>query len=194
MGWRQSAGTLAGGIVLAGALAVSPRAAAPAERPLLRPIHDVDVTYTLDAGGGTIVHERLRWDAAAQELRIDPPTPGLYVIIDFPARRMSTVRTAERVVIDMAAPDNVTGMPDSAAAGAVRRGTDTVAGLPCTEWDLTDAAGEVASLCLTDDGVLLRARAGARTLLNAETVRYGPLDAGLFQVPAGYIHRPLAPK
>jgi hypothetical protein len=97
-------------------------------------------------------------------------------------------------VIEMAAPDNVTGMPDSAAAEAVRRGTDTVAGLACTEWDMTDAAGEPAQVCLTDDGVLLRARTGGRTLLSAETVQYGALDADLFVVPAAYTHRWMGPQ
>jgi len=177
-------------------------AAADGEHPLLRPIHDVDVTYALGVGGsdpsgpgaGTSLHERLRWRAAAQALRIDPPTAGLYVIIDLAARRMSTVRTAEKAVIEMAAPDNATGMPDSAAAAAVQRGTDMVAGLICTEWDMTDAAGEAARLCLTDDGVLLRARTGGRTLLTAETVQYGVLDADLFQVPTGYTQRWMGPQ
>ena len=167
---------------------------AAAERPVLRPNRDVDVTYALDAGDGAPVHERLRWAAAAQQLRVDPPAPGLYVIIDFAARRMSTVRLAERTVIEMAAPDNVTGMPDSAAAAAVRQGADTVAGLPCTDWDMADAAGGMARLCLTDDGVLLRARADGRTLLSAESVRYGPLDAELFRVPAGYARQRVAPQ
>jgi hypothetical protein len=167
---------------------------AAAERPVLRPTRDVDVTYTLDAGSGAALHERLRWAAAAQQLRVDPPTPGLYVIIDFAARRMSTVRLAERTVIEMAAPDNVTGMPDSAATAAVRQNTDTVAGLACTDWDMTDAAGGVARLCLTDDGVLLRARADGRTLLSAESVHYGPLDADLFRVPPGYARRRFAPQ
>ena len=184
MGWRAAAGTLA----------VFLCAAAGGEHPLMRPIHDVDVTYAMDAGDGAALHERLRWRAAAQELRLDPPTAGLYVIIDLAARRMSTVRTADRTVVEMAAPDNVTGMPDSAAAAAVRHGTDEVAGLACTDWDMTDAAGEVARLCLTDDGVLLRARAGGRTLLSAETVVTGPLDADLFHVPADYATRSLGPR
>ena len=106
---------------------------------------------------------------------------------------MSTVRTAQRTVVEMVAPDNVTGMPDSAAAAAVRRGTDEEAGLACTDWDMTDAAGEAARLCLSEDGVLLRARAGGRTL-SAETVVTGPLDVDLFQVPVGYTHRVMGPQ
>ncbi len=195
---RILAGVLAGVVCTAAVADAGPGAsAAPgasAERPVLRPLHDVDVTYVLDAGGGSTLHERLRWNAATQQLRVDPPAPDLYVIIDLAARRMSTVRSAERTVIEMAAPVNVSGMPNSAAAAAVRQGADTVAGLACTEWDMTDAAGEAARLCLTDDGVLLRARADGRTLLSAETVHYGPLDAALFQVPAGYTHQRLGPQ
>jgi hypothetical protein len=209
MGWRIAVAAFA--VLLCGA--------APDDHPVLRPVHDVDVIYVLsvprpdaagpdatgpdaggpgassqDTGGGATLHERLRWNAAAQTLRVDPPTAGLFVIIDLAARRMSTVRTADKTVIEMAAPDNVTGMPNNAAAAAVRQGADTVAGLACVDWDMTDAAGEAARLCVTGDGVLLRARAGGRTLLSAETVHYGPLDAGLFQVPAGYAHRKLGPQ
>jgi hypothetical protein len=208
--WRTPDGArVMGRRIAVAAFAVLLCGAAPGDHPLLRPVHDVDVTYILDAGGpdaagpdaggqnaggGTALHERLRWNAATQALRVDPPTAGLYVIIDLAAGRMSTVRMADKTVIEMAAPDNVTGMPDGAAADAVRRGEDTVAGQACTEWDMTDAAGEPARLCLTADGVLLRARSGGRTLLSAETVQYGPLDADLFRVPAGYTRRWLGPQ
>jgi len=110
-----------GGLAGAAALVLcAAGAAAGNDRPVLRPLHDVDVTYQLDAGGGSLLHERLRWDVASQRLRVDPPTVGLYVIIDFVARRMSTVKLTERTVIEMAAPDNATGVPDGAAAASPR--------------------------------------------------------------------------
>lgn len=183
MGWRYAAW----------ALAVLLCAAAGDERPVLRPLHDVDVTYALDAGHGVTVQERMRWDVAARMLRVDPPTNGLYVIIDLAARRMSTVQTARQAVIEMAAPEGVAGMADSAAAGAVRRGTDTVAGLACTNWDITDAAGQATRVCLTEDGVLLRAKLGHRTLLEAVTVRYGTIDPAVFRIPDGYTSRRIDP-
>ena len=164
------------------------------DRPVLRPLHDVDVIYALDAGGGTTLQERMRWDVASKRLRIEPPTAELYVIIDFSARRMSTVRLGDKLVLETMAPDNTAGVPDAAAAAAVRQGTDTVAGLACTEWDMTDAAGEVVRLCLTSDGVLLRAYSDGRRLLSAETVHYGPVDATLFEVPAGYRHEQRGPQ
>jgi hypothetical protein len=47
------------------------------------------------------------------------------------------------------------------------------------------------TVCLTADGVLLRARAAMRTLLTATSVQYGPVDPAAYQVPAGYVHRTL---
>lgn len=163
-------------------------ATAAAPGPVLRPLHDVDVTYSLGTRDGRVLHERLRWDVAAQRLRVDPPTAGLYVIIDLRARRMSTVRAVDRSVLVTPASANAAGMPTT-APGAVRQGEDTVAGLACTDWDMTDAAGEATQVCLTPDGVLLRARAGGRELLRAETVRYGTQDPAVFEVPAGYARR-----
>lgn len=155
---------------------------------MLRPLHDVDVTYVLGMRDGKALQERLRWSVAGQTLRIDPPTAGLYVIIDLQARRMSTVRAADRSVLVTPAPANAAGVPET-APGAVRQGEDMVAGLACTEWALTDAAGQAAQVCLTTDGVLLRARAGGRELLRAAVVRYGTLDPALFRVPADYTRR-----
>ncbi len=164
---------------------------ASAAQPQLRPTRDVDVTYALDTGGGPPLRERLRWDVAAERLRIDPPTAGLYVIIDLKTRRMSTVRAADQTVIETAAPPSATGLPDNAAAGATRQGDDVVAGLMCTDWLVTDAAGQQMTVCLTVDGVLLRARTPARTLLTATSVQYGEADPAAYATPAEYTHRSL---
>lgn len=166
-------------------------AGAGAEQPHLRPTRDVDVTYALDTGGGPALRERLRWDVAAQRLRIDPPTAGLYVIIDLKARRMSTVRAADQTVIETPAPPSATGLPDNAASGATRQGEDRVAGLACTDWLVKDAAGEPMTVCLTPDGVLLRVRTPARTLLTATSVQYGAADPAAYTAPAEYTHRSL---
>lgn len=180
-GWARIAGACAALLCLA----------AGTGQPQLRPTRDVDVTYALDTGGGPSLRERLRWDVTAEKLRIDPPTAGLYVIIDLKARRMSTVRAADQTVIETAAPPGATGLSDSAAPGATRQGESVVAGLACTNWSVTDAAGEPMTVCLTQDGVLLQARTATRTLLTATSVQYGPVDPEAYQVPAGYTHRTL---
>jgi hypothetical protein len=47
-------------------------------------------------------------------------------------------------------------------------------------------------VCVTADGVLLRARRGERTVLTASRVAYGPQDPALFRLPADYRHTPAA--
>ncbi len=165
---------------------VSPAAA---EQPLLRPSRDVDVTYRTAAPGGTAVEQRIRWLAAGQTMRIDPPSPGLRVIIDYAARRMSVVRDGTRSVVEMAVPDSMATMTGGAPATAfVRRGEATVAGQACTEWQTMDRNGHPALVCITGDGVLLRAGAADQVWVSAVSVRYGPQDPAAFRVPADYEH------
>jgi hypothetical protein len=163
-----------------------------ADQPRLRPSRDVDVTYRATGAGqpqdGRRLEQRVRWLAASQTMRIDPPTAGLFVIIDYVARRMSVVRDANRSVVEMAAPD---GLPDVAgnfgARDYVRRGEDTVAGLACTDWEALDRDGHKALVCITADGVLLRAGAEGKTLVSAISVRYAPQDPAAFRIPPDYM-------
>ena len=63
---------------------------------------------------------------------------------------------------------------------------DTVAGLPCIEWETRDLQGQAALACFTADGVMLRVRRGQVVLAVATRVAYGPIDPALFAVPPGY--------
>jgi hypothetical protein len=79
-------------------------------------------------------------------------------------------------------------MPGQAAGGQfIREGQSRVASLACTEWQTTDMAGNPALICVTADGVMLRAVTAGRTVLEATRVVYGPLEASVFQAPAGYV-------
>ena len=166
-----------------------------ADQPLLRPSRDVDVTYRA-AGpkGGKEIEQRVRWLAASQTMRIDTPSPDLHVIIDYVARRMSVVRDATRSVVEMAAPDNLDGtIGVQAANGFVRGGTATVAGQTCTEWRTLDLEAHPAVVCITSDGVLLRAGTADQVRVSAVSVVYAPQDPAAFRVPADYArHAPSA--
>jgi hypothetical protein len=184
---------LAAAAILALSL-VAAASGAPADQPLLRPSRDVDVTYRATGGGGAQgerrLEQRVRWLVAAQRMRIDPPNTGLFVIIDYLARRMSVVREVNRSVIEMAASEAEAGMTGNLPAGLyVRRGVDTVAGQACTEWETRDRDGRQAVVCITADGVLLRAASEGQVLAAAVSVQYAPQDPALFQVPPGYVHR-----
>jgi hypothetical protein len=165
-------------------------AAASAEQPLLRPSRDVEVTYQASTPqGGGPVEQRVRWLAAAQTMRIDLPSPGLHVIIDYIARRMSVVRDATKSVIEMAAPDSMAAMTGAKlTASYARRGEATVAGRACTEWQTLDRETHPVMICVTEDGVLLRAGAADRVWVSAVSVRYAPQDPAAFRVPDDYVH------
>lgn len=168
------------------ALAAGPALAA--DRPPIIPLRDVDVTYavTQPAASGPALSQRMRWSVASGLLRVDPPSPGLYMIVDYAGKRMSVVKPADRAVLEVssAAP----GLPGAAAGSYTIRDAAVVAGLACTNWLTADAGGQDTVLCLTADGVMLRASQRGQTLLEATSVDYAPQDPSAFRPPAGFRH------
>ncbi len=167
------------------------------DRPAIFPTRDVDVTYQMaqaDAPGGPrLLEQRMRYAVAAKKLRVDPPSAGLYMIVDYAAHRLETIREDQRMVMEMNAPGALAGpMPGGASASSStafrKHGVAQVAGLSCTEWETKDASGQPALVCLTDDGVLLRAVGGGRLLLQASHVAYGAIDPATFRIPDDYRH------
>ena len=117
-------------IRLALVLALLAGAAAAAERPPITPQRDVDITYRLaqPAPDAPPLQQRMRWSVAAGKLRVDPPSPGLYLIVDYRTKRMAVVKLAERAVLDMSgAGPGLVGRPPARIAG---RGTRRSPGWP----------------------------------------------------------------
>ena len=175
-------------LALAALVLISVPAFAPAsaqERPVTRPTRDVDVVYVATVNGQK-VQQRMRTAADAAEIRIDTPSPGLYMILNRDAHTMDMVSDGDRGVIQMPYdPARATAAPPDSAPYR-RLGTDVVAGLGCTEWATTDTGGRPVAACFTDDGVMLRARAGDQVLVTAARVAYGRLDPAIFAIPPGY--------
>ena len=159
------------------------------ERPATIPTRDVDVTYEIfgsSGGAAQMLSERMRWDVAAGRMRVDPPTSGVYMLLDYRSHRLVAVREAERTFIEMDA-GGATATPGVGRNATFRKlGAGTVAGVGCTEWDTRDSGGKPVLVCLTNDGVLLRARDVDRTLISAASVTYGPADPSAFAPPAGF--------
>ena len=156
------------------------------EGPAALPTRDVDVSYRSEQGG-QVMEQRSRFALGPQRMRLDTPTRGLYMIVDYRSHAMFVVSDADKGVLDMPAPP--AAVPGGVRAGSyVRRGQDQVAGLPCTEWETRDSQGQPALTCFTADGVMLRARRGTAVLAIATRVAYGPMDPALFTAPAGYNH------
>ena len=160
-----------------------------ASPPAVRPTRDVDITYRVPVGdsGNTAILQRLRYSAALHRQRVDLPTSGNWMMLDFAAHTMAMVRDQSREVVDLPAPESAS-LPND-GAGFVRLGGTRVAGLDCTEWRTRDTRGEETIACYTADGVLLRARNGSGTMMEAVSVHYGPLSGAAFVVPDGYSHQ-----
>ena len=178
-------------VVVAALLGLAPASHAetnsPPERPVLLPTRDVDVTYEMTQSGRTLP-QRMRWSAGMRKLRVDPPSPDMFLIVDYDQKRMSMVRMRERTVIDMTAPPQFVSGVEGRLATALRQGESRISGLPCTAWETTDISNNPATACITPDGVLLQVRARGQVVLTAASVRYGPQDPALFRVPEGYQH------
>lgn len=161
-------------------------AARAADAPTIIPTRDVDVLYQTDQGGQRL-EQRLRWDTKNQLLRVDSPSPGLWMLADYRNRRIFMVSQPEKKILEMGATAGpMPGQPGG--QNFVRRGTDQVAGLPCTDWEAADTGGQVTLACMTADGVMLRAMHGHVVLLQAQRVNYGTQDPALFKLPDGYEH------
>lgn len=164
--------------------------ASVAEQPRLLPSRDVAVVYRAPGPHGIEVEQRVRWLAAAKIMRIDPPNQGLHLIVDYPGRRMSVVDDANRLVVEMAAPDVSDETAGAAPAASYSRiGQETVAGYPCTDWQVLDRQGRAALVCITEDGVLLRAGTPETVRVSAISVQYAPQDSAAFRIPANYARR-----
>lgn len=149
------------------------------DRPATSPKRDVDIVYRIGAG----LEQRMRWGVTLGKLRVDPPSPGLFMVIDTTTRAIAMVRDGERSVLHIAGgrlPGPLTSAPFR------RRGIVQVAGLACTDWDTTDAQGSPTTACLTEDGVLLRAATPDGVLLEAASVRYTPQGEQVFRLPPAY--------
>ncbi len=154
--------------------------------PVVQPTRDVDVTYRVPVPGAadTFLLQRLRWSAANRQQRVDLPTSGNWMVLDFAAHRMALVRDDSREVIDLPSPQSAD--QPGGGAGYARVAASSVAGVACTEWRTVDTRGQETLACYTDDGVLLRATSGTRTLMEAVHVNYEAQAASVFQTPAGY--------
>jgi hypothetical protein len=177
---------------LAAALAWSMAVCAPAwaDAPAsVKPTRDVDVTYRVPvgAGGHTAMLQRLRYSATLHRQRVDLPTSGNWMMLDFVTHRMAMVRDESREIVDVPAPDSAS-QPHN-GAGFERVGPASVAGLACTEWRTRDSRGQETIACYTQDGVMLRARAGDTVLMEAVSVHYGTVSEGAFALPDGYTHQ-----
>lgn len=166
-------------------------AAAPAaqDRPLLRPTHDVTVSYDVDAPQVPVRQVVARIAADLRRARIDSgdsttllldPVSGQGVLM-LNGLHMYSVLAGRGHSLDEYLLDP--------SMQFTRAGSATVAGLACTEWHVRSKQG-TGTGCVTADGVLLRFAGtdlrGRQGSLVATDVRAGPLAPSLFVPPADF--------
>ena len=193
---------LVGPLALGALIAGCPAAAQDTANPFVTPQRDVDVTYLIagprpdvatDGGSAlqppTVMSQRMRWSVALRSQRLDP-AGNAYMITDYRARRILVIdphrASAMLLPLPTTRPGGGVQAPGLRATGRYDRlDADAVAGIPCTDWRTVDDSGADSVICLTGDGVLLRARHAGQVLLLAARVRYGPQDPALFSAPPG---------
>lgn len=162
----------------------TPGAHAADAQPTIIPTRDVDVLYQADEGG-QMLEQRLRWDVKDQLMRVDSPSPSLWMLVSYRNRQIYMVNDQQKSILEIPAKAGpLPGQPGG--ANFVRRGQEEVADYPCTQWEATDSQGQPTLACLTSDGVLLQAMRGRLVLIQAKHLTYGPQDPALFKLPNGY--------
>jgi hypothetical protein len=161
------------------------------DHPVVAPTKDVTVEYTYDVKGGDGSHARhakMYIAAGGKRARMEGIEGGS-IIYDRANGHMFMVMEQRRTYMELpmdATRAGVFGLLENKKF--TRKGTDSVAGMRCTLWEISDEKGSGTG-CFTDDGVVLRGWSDGserRMVMTATSVTFGPLAEGLFEPPAGY--------
>jgi hypothetical protein len=165
--------------------------AAPAladQMPNLIPAHDVTGTYIITSQG-TPSTVTVQYSKSANALRLDPQTGQGYILYDFGAHDAKMVMPdMQRYMDQPALADRAQALQGSNGDDVTitKGSTETIAGHACTDYTATDKTkGTSSSLCVTDDGVLLKLSSADANAV-AQSVSYDDVPEANVQLPAGY--------
>ena len=150
--------------------------------PQLLPMNDVDIIYDVTLRSQQRIRERVRYLAAELLERVDGPHKST-TIFNRRTREIIHLSLADRTFRQLDMPRR----PEEPAPEVIlKRGNESVvAGLHCVNWSWTEDV-ETRTVCLTEDGVLLRFLIDGKPVSEARSVSYRGQPAELFQVPRGY--------
>ena len=156
--------------------------AAAEQPPHLLPTRDVDIIYEVTLSSQPRIRERVRFLAAELLERVDGPHKST-TIFDRRSHEVTILSDANRTFLKL----NMPRQPQEPEPEAtLKHGNESVvAGLHCIEWSWTEDL-ETRTVCLTEDGVLLRFLIDSKTVSEARSVSYRRQSVELFQVPSGY--------
>ena len=147
--------------------------------------------YRIASRGNAPIEARITVQPNAAAMRIDMPD-RTYMLVNQAEKRMAMVVPQELMVMDLPYQE---GVADQFLLNSrmkfTRRAAETVAGVRCTAWDVL-LDGNRATVCVTDDGVLLRSVSvdaeGRRSMIEAISVSYTPAPAADYLPPEGFDH------
>lgn len=177
-------------MISAAALAAFPAAA----QPVVQPTRDVVVEYHITGAGMTtpgrnhVDSVKISYAARGQRMRMEPGGQPVFVIVDRNAGHTTMVMTDKHMFMEMPYDARQTMNFSPENAHFTRRGTATVAGLTCTEYDVQSQQHN-GTVCLTSDGVMLRAVSTDpqhNGSMEATSVAYGPQPDSVFAPPPGF--------
>ncbi|HET6606909.1 MAG TPA: DUF4412 domain-containing protein [Rhodopila sp.] len=180
--------------MLAGVFAVAAYPVRGSAQPVVQPTRDVSVQYHVTGdsmagpGQGHVDSIKISYGSGGQRMRIEPVGQPAFMIVDRSAGHMTVVMSGQNMYMDL--PYDPHKVMDFSPANAkfTQRGTATVAGLTCTEYDVQSQQHN-GTVCLTSDGVMLRAVSKDpqhQGSLEATNVAYGPQPDSVFQPPPGF--------
>jgi len=176
------------GGILGVCLMASP-AFARTSAPLLAPLHDVTIDYSLEPPNHTPIDVVVQAQAGGQKLRVHGENLPVELVIDRAAQvaHIMLPIAAAYANVSIAGQDPQRGVLQHAVF--TRHGARRVAGLGCTDWSAIWANGH-ANACITADGVILEANLISEhhgtTRIVAHRVTEGPISRENFVVPANY--------
>ena len=160
-------------------------------QPAWQPTRDVEVTYHLTGKtppgtqGDTV---KMGFTSGSKRTWVEPPGQKVRMIVDRPAGKMLVIMNEQHSYMEMPYDPKKVMTFNGSEAKFTRTGTATIAGVGCTTYDV-QSPQQVSTVCLTDDGVLLKAVSGDPAHpggLEAVSVRYGAQPASAFAAPDGY--------
>lgn len=164
---------------------------AAGQRPSVLPLRDVAVEYRVTGRSfQDIRNVAARYSVAAQRLRLDTDDRAMgYLLVDPRSRMARMVVPGINQYVELTlAKDRRANMLFNDRLDFTRRGKATIAGLPCTLWDVRGGR-DTARACITDDGVILRAEGtggeAAGNTLEATRVTFAPQSEAMFRLPQG---------
>lgn len=172
-------------------LAALARPAAAQDHPPYMPTRDVAVTYRIARVNQTGLREaRLYFSASADKERLEQDPTQSYAIIDPVAKRMTLVMVPRHAYLEV--PYDIETAPGFVLSGRMsftRIGSETIAGLPCTNWAVKSDT-ITGTACVTTDGVMLHGQGhdqkGNGSDLLATAVAYAPQPVDLFAPPTNF--------